>query len=309
MPTTRRGLLRQAGCAATVVATAGVGGFPTILRAAEPITVTYARAEGGVSSVVDEYMAAKRFDLKHGVNIKTINSYVSIPSYYADLDGRYLRYGYWRVGHFLPHVPQRSADQACNDGHLRRAHQFRYHPERVEQRSVISRARAWPRSAGSGSLAMFTVLLNKETGIEVGKRRSDAERPEPLHRAHASGRRQCRRRPVLGALHRQHHGEGKHVAPDLQPGRRLSKMTGETLPYFSCVLRNEVLARNPDVGPPRRGRDRRMYRRHHGPFAGSVSRWQHQRPISIPKSASKAPSRAVGWCSWASPWHRRKDAR
>ena len=46
--------------------------------------VTYVTLATGFNVILNEYMAAKRFDLKHGVNIDVINSYVSVTNYYND---------------------------------------------------------------------------------------------------------------------------------------------------------------------------------------------------------------------------------
>ena len=46
--------------------------------------VTYVTLATGFNVILNEFMAAKRFDLKHGVNIDVINSYVSVTNYYND---------------------------------------------------------------------------------------------------------------------------------------------------------------------------------------------------------------------------------
>src|SRR5262245_36186865 len=77
----RRRLLRGAGLAAgtAVLAT------PSILRGQAAVPrVTYVTLATGFNVILNEYMAAKRFDLKHGVNIDVINSYVSVTNYYND---------------------------------------------------------------------------------------------------------------------------------------------------------------------------------------------------------------------------------
>jgi len=42
--------------------------------------VTSVTLATGFTVILNEYMAAKRFDLKHGVNIDVINSYVSVSA-------------------------------------------------------------------------------------------------------------------------------------------------------------------------------------------------------------------------------------
>jgi len=77
----RRRLLRGAGLAAgtAVLAT------PSILRGQAAVPrVTSVTLATGFTVILNEYMAAKRFDLKHGVNIDVINSYVSVTNYYND---------------------------------------------------------------------------------------------------------------------------------------------------------------------------------------------------------------------------------
>src|SRR5215510_14318495 len=77
----RRRLLRGAGLAAgtAVLAT------PSILRGQAAVPrVTSVTLATGFTVILNEYIAAKRFDLKHGVNIDVINSYVSVTNYYND---------------------------------------------------------------------------------------------------------------------------------------------------------------------------------------------------------------------------------
>lgn len=57
---------------------------PSIARAADPIRVKYAALSTGFSVIIDEYMSAKRFDLKHGIDMSSINTYVSVGSYLND---------------------------------------------------------------------------------------------------------------------------------------------------------------------------------------------------------------------------------
>ena len=77
----RRGTLKSASALAAAAAVAN----PSILlgQAAMP-RVTYVTLATGFNVILNEYMAAKRFDLKHGVNIDVINSYVSVTNYYDD---------------------------------------------------------------------------------------------------------------------------------------------------------------------------------------------------------------------------------
>jgi NitT/TauT family transport system substrate-binding protein len=69
-----------------VAAGASMLGAPSILRAQSDLPrVTYVTLASGFNVILNEYMAAKRFDLKNGVNIDVINSYVSVSNYYNDL--------------------------------------------------------------------------------------------------------------------------------------------------------------------------------------------------------------------------------
>jgi NitT/TauT family transport system substrate-binding protein len=78
---TRRTLIKTAGA----LGGASVLANPAALRgqAAMP-RVTHVSLATGFTVILGEYMAAKRFDLKHGVNIDVINSYVSVSNYYND---------------------------------------------------------------------------------------------------------------------------------------------------------------------------------------------------------------------------------
>ena len=77
----RRQAIQTAGAAAGAFSIAK----PSILlgQGAMP-RVTYVTLATGFNVILNEYMAAKRFDLKHGVNIDVINSYVSVTNYYND---------------------------------------------------------------------------------------------------------------------------------------------------------------------------------------------------------------------------------
>jgi len=77
----RRKLLKAGG----VLAGGTLVAKPAVLlgQAATP-RVTYVTLATGFNVILNEYMAAKRFDLKHGVNIDVINSYVSVTNYYND---------------------------------------------------------------------------------------------------------------------------------------------------------------------------------------------------------------------------------
>lgn len=57
---------------------------PSILRATEPDRVRYAALSTGFSVIIDEYMSAKRFDRKHGIDMSSVNSYASVGSYLND---------------------------------------------------------------------------------------------------------------------------------------------------------------------------------------------------------------------------------
>jgi hypothetical protein len=77
----RRRLLQGAGIVAGTAAIAA----PSVLRGQAAIPrVTSVTLQTGFTVILNEYMAAKRFDLKHGVNIDVINSYVSVTNYYND---------------------------------------------------------------------------------------------------------------------------------------------------------------------------------------------------------------------------------
>src|ERR1044071_7986309 len=77
----RRTVIKSAGALAGTPVVAK----PAILlgQAAMP-RVTYVTLATGFNVILNEMMAAKRYDLKHGVNVDVINSYVSVANYYND---------------------------------------------------------------------------------------------------------------------------------------------------------------------------------------------------------------------------------
>ena len=71
------------GMASLTLAGAGTLAAPRV-HAQTPIKVTHAGLATGFSVIVNEYMTAKRFDLKHGVDIDLSRNYVSVMNYYSD---------------------------------------------------------------------------------------------------------------------------------------------------------------------------------------------------------------------------------
>lgn len=57
---------------------------PSVLRAVTPDRVRYAALSTGFSVIIDEYMSANRFDRKHGIDMSSVNTYVSVGSYLND---------------------------------------------------------------------------------------------------------------------------------------------------------------------------------------------------------------------------------
>jgi NitT/TauT family transport system substrate-binding protein len=80
---TRRQLLKSAGLAGAVGL--GTTGFPSILCAQAVPQIKVGTLAAGFSVMVNEYMMAKRFDLKHGVELVSSGSYTSVANYYNDL--------------------------------------------------------------------------------------------------------------------------------------------------------------------------------------------------------------------------------
>ncbi len=60
-------------------------GAPAVLRGQDVPRVRYVTFATGYNVVLNEWMAAKRYDLKRGVNIDVVNSYSSVSNYYNDL--------------------------------------------------------------------------------------------------------------------------------------------------------------------------------------------------------------------------------
>jgi NitT/TauT family transport system substrate-binding protein len=63
---------------------AGMAGLPALSRAEDLPKVNYATVATGMGVIINEYMAAKRFDLKNGINLTVVNSYASVATYYND---------------------------------------------------------------------------------------------------------------------------------------------------------------------------------------------------------------------------------
>jgi NitT/TauT family transport system substrate-binding protein len=77
----RRSVIKAGGALGVAAAV----GRPAIVRGEEQMPrVTYVTLATGFTVLLNEFMAAKRFDLKHGVNIDVVNTYVSVSNYYND---------------------------------------------------------------------------------------------------------------------------------------------------------------------------------------------------------------------------------
>ena len=242
MAITRRSLL---GRTASVVPFAALG-MPAILRAAEPIPLTYARVDGGVTGVFDDYLQAKRFDLKHGVDIRSVASYVSVTSYYADLASGTFEAGVgaWDTFYqmFLKGVPIRLAS-TITSGDLINLVSSPDGPQTLPE----LKGKTLAGIAGSGSLTMFGILLERQSGLKIGRdlKLQNVQSPATAMTTLLAG-------AVDAALSWEPNisnalVKDKRFRPVYNVGKEYRGMTGEPLPYFSAVIRTEAMQRNPDL--------------------------------------------------------------
>lgn len=239
---------RRTALKATGAAFAGaIVGKPAILlgQAAMP-RVTYVTLATGFNVILNEYMSAKRFDLKHGVNIDVINSYVSVTNYYNDFTaGTFeLGIGAWDTwaSRFLAGVPLKLIATitdydmlfivAMNDG-----------PKSVAD--LRGKTLAATLSSGAYRVTRYTLSAFHNMQAEKDYRVQNTESPAGAVAMVLGGSTQG------GLTWEPNVSVGIEREPKLTTiynvGQDFEKNTGIALPYFSVALRNEAEKRHPGV--------------------------------------------------------------
>jgi NitT/TauT family transport system substrate-binding protein len=239
----RRQAIKTAGAAAGALAIAK----PAILlgQGAMP-RVTYVTLATGFNVILNEYMAAKRFDLKHGVNIDVINSYVSVTNYYNDFTaGTFeLGIGAWDTwaARFLAGVPLKLVS-TITDYDMLFIVAMQGGPKSVDD----LRGKTLAAIQSSGAFRVTKHCLEKFHKMQAEKdyRVQNTESPSGavamvLGRSTEGG---LTWEPAVSV--------GLEREPKLTTiynvGEDFKKNAGFDLPYFGIALRNEAEKRHPGV--------------------------------------------------------------
>src|SRR5215510_12746316 len=237
----RRGALQGASVLAATIAA------PAVLRgqAAMP-RVTYVTLATGFNVILNEYMAAKRFDLKHGVNIDVINSYVSVTNYYNDFTAGTFEMGIgsWDTwaARFLAGVPLKLIS-TITDYDLLNIVAMKGGPGSVAD----LRGKTLSATLSSGAYRLTKHALSAFHKLEAEKdyRVQNTESPAGAVAMVLGGSTEG------GLTWEPNVSVGMEREPKLTTiynvGDDIKQNAGIALPYFGIALRNEAEKRHPGV--------------------------------------------------------------
>ena len=239
---TRRTALHGVGA----LAAAGLVGKPAILRGQAAMDrVSYVTLATGFNVILNEYMSAKRFDLKHGVNIDVINSYVSVTNYYNDLTaGTFeLGIGAWDTwaSRFLAGVPLKVVTAVTDYDML-----FVVSKGGIKNIDEI-RGKTLSATLSSGAYRVTKHALSAFHKMEADKdyKVQNTESPAGAVAMVLGGSAEG------GLTWEPNVSVGLEREPKLEAvynvGQDIQKNAGILLPYFAIALRNEAEKRHPGV--------------------------------------------------------------
>jgi NitT/TauT family transport system substrate-binding protein len=239
----RRIALKTAGAA---IAGATVAKPAVLLGQAAMPRVTYVTLATGFNVILNEYMAAKRFDLKHGVNIDVINSYVSVTNYYNDFTaGTFeLGIGAWDTwaARFLAGVPLKLV-ATITDYDMLFIVAMKDGPKSVED--LRGKTLAAILSSGAYRVTKYALAKFHKMEAEKDYRVQNTESPAGAVALVLGGSTQG------GLTWEPNVSVGLEREPKLTTiynvGQDIEKNTGIAMPYFSIALRNEAEKRHPGV--------------------------------------------------------------
>ena len=239
----RRRLLKSAG----IVAGAAAVAKPATLRGQAAIPrVTSVTLATGFTVILNEYMAAKRFDLKRGVNIDIINSYVSVTNYYNDFTAGTFEMGIgsWDTwaARFLAGVPLKLIS-TITDYDLLNIVAIKGGPASVAD----LRGKTLSATLSSGAYRITKHVLSAFHKLEAEKdyRIQNTESPAGAVAMVLGGSADA------GLTWEPNVSVGLEREPKLTTiynlGQDFRKNTGIELPYFGVALRNEAEKRHPGI--------------------------------------------------------------
>jgi len=239
MSITRRRIL-QAGAAGTSIC------FAPYVRAQAKTTIRYATLKAGISVIFDEYLKAKRFDAKHGLNIELATAYTSVPSYYSDfIAGSFdLAIGAWDSfrGMSDKGVPVKLVS-TFTTADIINIVAGKNGPQSAKELP----GRPLAAVVATGSYNMCRAVLKRAYNVELGKDMPVQNVPNPV---------QAVAMVVSGNVDAALSWEPNIISafekvPDLRAifnlGHEYESRQKRPLPYFGLALRKEAIARDPDL--------------------------------------------------------------
>lgn len=239
MSITRRRIL-QAGAAGTSIC------FAPYVRAQAKTTIRYATLNAGISVIFDEYLKAKRFDAKHGLNIELATAYTSVPAYYSDfIAGSFdLAIGAWDSfkGMSDKGVPVKLVS-TFTTADIINIVAGKNGPQSAKELP----GRPLAAVVATGSYNMCRAVLKRAYNVELGKDMPVQNVPNPV---------QAVAMVVSGNVDAALSWEPNIISafekvPDLRAifnlGQEYESRQKRPLPYFGLALRKEAIARDPDL--------------------------------------------------------------
>ncbi|GAB4177354.1 MAG: hypothetical protein OHK0024_15090 [Thalassobaculales bacterium] len=239
---TRRNLLRTAAAGAALVAA------PAVLRGQEAMPrVRYVTLATGFNVVLNEYMAAKRFDLKRGVNIDVVNSYTSVSNYYNDLTaGTFdLGIGAWDTfaARYMAGVPLQLVC-TVNDYDILHLVSLQSGPGSLAE--LAGRTIGATLSSGAYRITKLALRDFHKIDLEGAVKVQNVESPA------AAVTMVLARNVDAGLTWEPNISVGVAREPALRTiynlGQDFQKNAGFPLPYFGFALRKEAAQKHPGVG-------------------------------------------------------------
>jgi len=224
-------------------------GAPAVLRGQDAMPrVTYVTFATGYNVVLNEWMAAKRYDLKRGVNIDVINSYSSVSNYYNDLTaGTFdLGIGSWDTfaQRYLAGVPLKLVC-TINNYDILRVVALEGGPSSLED----LKGKTLGATLSSGAYRIMKLAARDFHKIELEKdvKVQNVESPAAAVTMVIGGAIDA------GQSWEPNISVGESKNPKLRSiynlGEDFLKNAGFAMPYFGFALRKEVADKYPGVGP------------------------------------------------------------
>ena len=217
------------------------------VHAANPERVSNASLATGISVIINDFMAAKRFDLKHGVDLVVTSTFTAVNNYYTDFAaGSFdLAVGSWDVFATLYQrgVPAKLVCSATSANMINVV----TGPNGVTEITAL-RGKSMAAVQATGSFAMCKAVLQDVHKLELGRDIAIQNVPSPAQSITlvAAGNVDAGLswEPNISIGMAQIRG----LKPIFNVGEAYRSTRGEVLPYFAFAARSERLKQSPDLG-------------------------------------------------------------